>query len=220
MDYLEGLLLGRLWSDTDFENRKHFGLFVIYGLLVDAIVLCLYISGKGLLNFGIIGPIHIAVFTLLFLANPFISFRYYRMPWWGKILVLAVKIYKSYLIVSYTVSLLLPRLSVQVDDLQDFLMTYLNGTLEKYTEKFQASAGSFSTVLGVLAGGVHVVGTVLLYALAAIIIPGLIYLAIRLLILAAIVIPSVIFLVVKYVQLAWDWVVNMLIIKRFFPQRK
>ena len=202
LDYLEGLLLGRLWSDTDFENRKHFGLFVIYGLLVDAIVLYLYISGKGLLNFGFIGPIHIAVFTLLFLANPFISFRYYRMPWWGKILVLAVKIYKSYLIVSYTVSLLLPRLSVQVDDLQDFLMTYLNGTLEKYTEKFQASAGSFSTVLGVLAGGVHVVGTVLLYALAAIIIPGLIYLAIRL------------------VQYVWDWVVNTLIIKRFFPQRK
>ncbi len=202
LDYLEGLLLGRLWSDTDFENRKHFGLFVIYGLLVDAIVLYLYISGKGLLNFGIVGPIHIAVFTLLFLANPFISFRYYRMPWWGKILVLAVKIYKSYLIVSYTVSLLLPRLSVQVDDLQDFLMTYLNGTLEKYTEKFQASAGSFSTVLGVLAGGVHVVGTVLLYALAAIIIPGLIYLAIRL------------------VQYVWDWVVNTLIIKKFFPQRK
>ena len=202
LDYLEGLLLGRLWSDTDFENRQHFGLFVIYGLLVDAIVLYLYISGKGLLNFGVIGPIHIAVFTLLFLANPFISFRYYRMPWWGKILVLAVKIYKSYLIVSYTVSLLLPRLSVQVDDLMDFLMTYLNGTLEKYTEKFQASAGSFSTVLGVLAGGVHVVGTVLLYALAAIIIPGLIYLAIRL------------------VQYVWDWVVNTLIIKRFFPQRK
>ena len=202
LDYLEGLLLGRLWSDTDFENRKHFGLFVIYGLLVDAIVLYIYISGKGLLNFGIVGPIHIAVFTLLFLANPFISFRYYRMPWWGKILVLAVKIYKSYLIVSYTVSLLLPRLSVQVDDLQDFLMTYLNGTLEKYTEKFQASAGSFSTVLGVLAGGVHVVGTVLLYALAAIIIPGRIYLAIRI------------------VQYVWDWVVNTLIIKRFFPQRK
>ena len=202
LDYLEGLLLGRLWSDTDFENRKHFGLFVIYGLLVDAIVLYIYISGKGLLNFGVIGPIHIAVFTLLFLANPFISFRYYRMPWWGKILVLAVKIFKSYLIVSYTVSLFLPRLSVQIDDLQDFLMTYLNGTLEKYTEKFQASAGSFSTVLGVLSGGVHVVGTVLLYMLSAMIIPGLIYLAIRL------------------VQYVWDWVVNTLIIKRFFPQRK
>ena len=202
LDYLEGLLLGRLWSDTDFENRKHFGLFVLYGLLVDAIILYIYILGKGILGFGVIGPIHIAVFTLLFLANPFICFRYYRMPWWGKISILLVKIFKSYLIISYTVSLILPKLSVRVDDLQDFLISYLNSTLEKYTEKFQASAGSFSTVLGVLAGGVHVVGTVLLFALAAIVIPSLIYLA------------------VKIAQYVWDWIINTLIIKRFFPQRK
>ena len=202
MDYLEGLLLGRLWSDTDYENRKHFGLFILYGLFVDAIILYIYVLGRGLLGFGNIGPIHIAVFTLLFLANPFICFRYYRMPWWGKIFILAEKIFKSYLIVSYTVSLLLPRLSVQVDDLQDFLISYLNATLEKYTEKFQASMGSFSTVVGVLAGGVHVVGTILLYVLAAIIIPSLIYLAVKLL------------------QYVWDWIVNTLVIKRFFPQRK
>ena len=202
MDYLEGLLLGRLWSDTDYENRKHFGLYVLYGLLVDAIVLYIYILGKGLLYFGNIGPIHIAAFALLFLANPFICFRYYRMPWWGKIMILLVKLFKAYLIISYTVSLLLPRLSVKVDDLQDFLMSYLNSTLEKYTEKFMATAGSFSTVLGVLAGGVHVVGTVIL------------------LILAAVVIPSLILLAVKLVQYLWDWLVNTLIIKRFFPQRK
>ena len=202
LDYLEGLLLGRLWSDTDFENRKHFGLFVLYGLLVDAIILYIYILGKGILGFGVIGPLHIAIFILLFLANPFICFRYYRMPWWGKIFILLEKIFKSYLIISYTVSLLLPRLSVRVDDLQDFLIGYLNSTLEIYTEKFQASAGSFSTVLGVLAGGVHVVGMVLLLALAAIVIPSLIYLAVRI------------------VQYVWDWIVNTLIIKRFFPQRK
>ena len=202
LDYLEGLLLGGLWSDTDYENRRHFGLFVIYGLFVDAIILYLYILNQEFLGFGRIGPIHIAIFVLLFLANPFICFRYYRMPLWGKCLILLVKIFKSYLIVSYTVSLLLPKLSVKVGDLQDFLIAYLNSTLETYTEKFQASAGSFSTVLGVLAGGVHVVGVVLLYALAAIVIPSLIYLA------------------VKLVQYVWDWVVNTLIIKRFFPTRK
>ena len=195
-------MLGKLWSDTDYENRRHFGLFVLYGLFVDAIVLYTYIVGRRLMGFGSIGPIHIAVFVLLFLANPFICFRYYRMPLWGKLLILLVKISKAYLIISYTVSLLLPRLSVGVDDLQDFLISYLNTTLERYTEKFQASAGSFSTVLGVLAGGVHVVGVVLLFALAAIIIPSLIFLA------------------VKLIQYIWDWVVNTLIIKRFFPTRK
>lgn len=202
MDYLEGLLLGRLWSDTDYENRKHFGLFVLYGLLVDAIILYKYILGRGLIGFGSIGTIHIAVFVLLFIANPFICFRYYRMPWWGKIFIILTKLFKAYLIVSYTVSLLLPKLTVRVDDLQDFLMSYLNKTLERYTEKFVVTAGSFSTVLGVLAGGVHVVLTVLLLVLAAVVIPSLIYLA------------------VKLVQYAWDWVINLLIIKRFFPQRK
>ena len=202
MDYLEGLLLGRLWSDTDFENRRHFGLFILYGLLVDALILYQYILEKGLLGFGSIGPIHIAVFILLFIANPFICFRYYRMPIWGKIGILAVKAFKAYLIISYTVSLFLPRLSVKVDDLQDFLITYLNGTLEKYTQKFQASAGSFSTVLGVLAGGVNVVGTVLLFVIAAVVIPSLIY------------------FLVKLIQFAWDWVINTLVIKRFFPQRR
>jgi len=202
LDYLEGLLLGRLWSDTDYENRRHFGLFILYGLFVDAIILYLYLLGQGLFGFGNIGPIHIAGFVLLFLANPFICFRYYRMPLWGKCMILLVKIFKSYLIVSYTVSLLLPKLSVKVDDLQDFLISYLNSTLENYTEKFQASAGTFSTVLGVLAGGIHVVGVILLFALAAVVIPSLIYLA------------------VKLVQYVWDWVVNVLIIKRFFPQRK
>ena len=124
------------------------------------------------------------------------------MPWWGKIFIIMTKLFKAYLIVSYTVSLLLPKLTVRVDDLQDFLMSYLNKTLERYTEKFVATAGSFSTVLGVLAGGVHVVLTVLLLVLAAVVIPSLIYLA------------------VKLVQYAWDWVINLLIIKRFFPQRK
>ena len=177
-------------------------MFILYGLFVDAIILYIYILERDLLGFGNIGPIHIAVFVLLFLANPLICFRYYRMPWWGKIMIILVKIFKSYLVISYTVSLLLPKLSVRVDGLQDYLIGYLNVTLEKYTEKFAATAGSFSTVVGVLAGGVHVVVVVLLFTLAFI------------------VIPSLVFLAVKLVQLAWDWIVNMLIIKRFFPQRK
>ena len=79
MDYLEGLLLGRLWSDTDYENRKHFGLFILYGLFVDAIILYIYILERGFLGIGNIGPIHIAVFVLIFLAHPMICFSYSRM---------------------------------------------------------------------------------------------------------------------------------------------
>lgn len=202
MDYAEGLFLGKLWSDTDFENRRHVGLFIVYGLLVDVIVVYNYLFGKSILGIGNFGTLQQILLVLLFLACPFLCFRYYRMPIWGKLLILLEKVFKSGLIISLTISLILPRLTVKSPDLQDFIINYLNGTLETYTEKFQASAGSFSTVIGVLAGGVHVVLVVLLFALAAVVVPGVLYLIFRL------------------AQYLYDLLINKFIIKRFFPGRK
>lgn len=202
MDYLEGLMLGKLWSDTDYENRKHFWLFIIYGLLCNCIVLYTYLLGKRLLGCGDVGMPMFAAFIVLFVACPFINFRYYRMPLWGKILVLAEKIFKSYLVLSYTVSLMLPKLTVKVGDLQNFIVDYLNKTLEEYTTKYAASSGSFATVTGVLAGGLHVMLTVLGIIVVAMIVPGLIY------------------IVFRVAQFVWDWLINTLILKRFFPSKR
>lgn len=195
-------MLGKLWSDTDYENRKHFWLFVIYGLLCNCIVLYTYILGKRLLGFGNVGMPLFATFIVLFVASPFINFRYYRMPLWGKILVLAEKIFKSYLVLSYTVGLILPKLTVNVGDLQTVIVDYLNKTLETYTTKYAASSGSFATVTGVLAGGMHVMLVVLINIAVIMVIPGLIYIAFR---------------VCQYV---WDWLINTLILKRFFPSKR
>lgn len=199
MDYLEGLFLGKLWSDTDFENRRHLGLFVLYGLLVDSIILFNYFIGKALLWAGRFGVLQIILLSLLFLASPFICFRYYRMPIAGKAVILIEKVFKSYLIVSFTVWQMMSRITIQKNGFQDYVIGYLNGTLEKYTERFASSAGSFATVLAVLAGGIHVVLTAVLIIAAAIVIPGLVYLAFRLL------------------QYGYDWLINKYIIKRFFP---
>ena len=196
---MEGLFLGKLWSDTDFENRRHLGLFVLYGLFVDSIILFNYFVGKSIPGTGHFGVLQIILFILLFLACPFICFRYYRMPIAGKILILTEKFFKSYLVVSFTVVQMLSRITVQKSGFQDFVMNYLNGTLEKYTERFASSAGSFATVLAVLAGGVHVVLTAVIVIAAAVLIPGLVYLLVRCL------------------QYGYDWLINRYIIKRFFP---
>jgi hypothetical protein len=201
LDYAEGLFLGKLWSDTDFENRRHYSLFVLYGFFVEAIVIYTYFFEKTLIQIGNFDVIQAAIFAVLFLACPFICFRYYRMPIWGKLLVLAEKVLKTMLVVSFTVSRILPHLTVKSGDLQDFIINYLNSTLEEYTEK-SSSAGSFSTIIGVLTGGIHVVFVILLIVVAAVVIPGLVFLVYRLL------------------QYCYDWVINKLIIKRFFPSRK
>lgn len=181
MDYIEGLFLGKLWSDTDFENRKHVNLFILYGLLVDLIVVYGYFTGKliGFFTDGIL--LKIVIYAVLFFACPFICFKYYKMPFWGKILVLLEKAYKALLVMSFTVSWIFPRITVQSADLRDFLITYLNNTLEKYTEKFYDTAGTFATVIGVVAGGIHTVFVVVVTAAAAVILPGLVFIALRLL---------------------------------------
>lgn len=202
MDYMEGLFLGKLWSDTDFENRRHVGLFILYGLFVDVLLLLSYFTGVNVLGSGVMGTVRLVFFILLFLACPFLCFRYYRMPIWGKLLILIEKCIKTFLIIGMTIGLILPRIKIQSGGLQDYLVDYLNKTLEKYTMRFASDGGSFSTVMGVLTGGIHVVLVVVFIMAAAVIVPGLIFLGFRLL------------------QFAYDWVVDKLIIKKFFRYKR
>ena len=97
---------------------------------------------------------------------------------------------------------MLPRLTVNVSDLQPFVIDYLNKTLETYTTKYAASSGSFATVTGVLAGGLHVILMILLNLAIVMVVPGLIYIAFRV------------------AQFIWDWLINTLILKRFFPSKR
>ncbi|MCQ2528674.1 MAG: hypothetical protein MJ108_06085 [Saccharofermentans sp.] len=202
MDYLEGLFLGKLWSDTDFENRRHVGLFILYGLFVDILLLLSYIKGFNILGTGALSVVRVVMYIMFFLACPFLCFRYYRMPFWGKVLVLIEKFLKTFFLIGITISLILPRIKVQSGGLQNYLIDYLNSTLEKYTMKFAADGGSFSTVMGVLTGGIHVVLVVVLILAAAVILPGLIFIAFR------------------YLQYFYDWVLDKVIIKKFFRYKR
>lgn len=201
IDYIEGLLLGRIWSDTDFENRKHVSLFILYGLFADVIVLYFYLKNKYLLGLGNFKTYQMVLLVILCLACPFINFRYYRFPWWGKLLVLLEKLYKNFIVLSLIVSTIIPRLTIPTGDIKDYLINYLNYTLEEYTTKYTASAGAFSTVIGVMAGGVHVVA----------------YFLFNLFILVAL--PAVLYFAFRMLQYAYDYVVHELLIKRVFNRK-
>ena len=202
MDYAEGLFLGRYWSDTDFENRRHIELFLLYGALTTLFLFLYYWTGRPLVGVGSFGTISIVMLSLLSAGNPFICFKYYGMPLWGKIGILFIKVYKAYLVMSLTVSLIMPRLTVQSNGLKDFLIDFLNSTLEKYTEKFASGGGSFSTVMGVLTGGIHVVLVIVLVLAAFLVIPGLVV------------------LVYKAVQYFYDFLIDRLILRRFFRYKR
>jgi len=200
LDYAEGLFLGKLWSDTDFENRRHVELFLLYGVLTSLFMVYMFWTGSALLGVGAFGTISAVMLILLSICNPLICFRYYRMPLWGKIIVLLAKVFKAYLVMSLTVSLVIPRITVKSDGLKDYLVDFLNQTLENYTGKFSGSS-SFSTVMGVLAGGIHVVFAVVLVIAALLVIPGLVV------------------LIYKSVQYLYDLIVDRLILRKFFKYK-
>ena len=194
VDYLEGLCLGRLWSDTDFENRRHLSLFLLYGVFVDLLVVYNYLTGSfsGLIT-GAFLP-KMIVFVVLFFLCPAICFSYYRMPLWGKIPVLGVQLAKYGALTFMITAWARPKLTVSFGDLKDFCIKYLNETLEKFTGKYVDTAGTFATVLGVISGGVYIVVVVLLITLAALIIPG------------------IVFCVSRFLQYWYDKVVSMLVL--------
>jgi hypothetical protein len=198
LDYAEGLFLGRYWSDTDFENRRHIELFLLYGILTSLLFAIYYWTGDSVLGVGEFTLFHTICLILISLLNPLICFKYYRMPFWGKLCVLFGKVFKAYLVMSLTVSLAMPKFTVQSDGLRDFLVDFLNSTLETYTQKYASGGGSFSTVMGVLSGGVHIVLIGVLFIAGMLIIPGLFV------------------IIYKLVQYLYDFVIDRLVLRRVF----
>ena len=84
MDYAEGLFLGRYWSDTDFENRRHVELFLLYGFLTTLFLVLYYWTGKPLIGVGNFGLFSLIMLSVLSAVNPVMCFKYYGMPLWGK----------------------------------------------------------------------------------------------------------------------------------------
>ncbi len=180
MDYLEGLFLGSLWSDTDYENRRHMSLFVLYGMAVCGIVVLSYFTGKFASILSGQQLLKYAVFFTLFLASPFLHFRYYRFPLWGKLPVLLLDALKYFVLTVILTSWVMPFLSFSAVDMQTKVVDFLNHTLETSTKMFVQSAGTFSTVLGVITGGIYVVFLFAVVLVLAVLVPGTFFLIVRL----------------------------------------
>ena len=174
MDYFEGLLLGPQWSDTDYANRKHFFSFFSFGLLVCAVVV-LYIFFPDQMSFLLMGDWNIKAGLLIFLfvASPFLSFRYYRFPIFLKIPILIIQACKLILLVAVAMGYFLPMIHFSFADAQVFLIDFVNKTLENSVRRFSDDSGSFSTILGVIAGGLYFLFLFLVLFSASVLIPGL-----------------------------------------------
>ena len=203
MDYLEGALLGKLWSDTDFENRPHRGAAVLLSLAVwVAFTGFVLVSNLG---YDISGQLRqprfwITLTVILILASSPLSFYYYKFPAIGRILILLMQMVKFAGACMYPISLFVPRIVVNTETLIGDVMAWLDNTVGSYIERSTETNELFGLVWS---GLMTVLGGVLIFLLfvAAIVLLPILYL--QLIRLLQWVVDQIFLAVVRPLRIMW-----------------
>lgn len=154
MDFLEGSLLGPLWSDTDYQTRSHTG----FNLLI-SLVFWLYLfyafyrinsSGTPFLlatnifNWTFIG-------CVLFLISPLLCLIYYRTSLIVRFAILFLQLAKYLSLYLAFFKWLAPSLEINFGTTIASMTVFLNDTvgtaIEYYTERYQTSGLFASTAV-------------------------------------------------------------------------
>lgn len=146
MDFLEGALLGPLWSDTDYATRKHTGFNLLISLVFWACLFFIFykVNTSGtpwLLREA--APNWVLWAIVLFFVSPFLCLLYYRLPLIGRLPVLALMLCKYLMMYLAVFKWLAPNLEVNFSSALSSLTVFLNDTvgtfIEYYTERYQTS---------------------------------------------------------------------------------
>lgn len=159
MDFLEGTLLGPLWSDTDYQTRRHTGFNLLISLTFWLYLFYAFyrINSSGtpflladnFLNWTFIG-------CVLFLASPLLCLIYYRCSLVARFAILSVQFGKYVALYLAFFKWLAPSLEIDFANALTSITVFLNDTvgtaIEYYTERYQTSGLFASTaVLGLIA---------------------------------------------------------------------
>lgn len=181
MDFLEGFLLGPIWSDTEYETRRHTGFYWFVGWLTLGCYLWLQIkpgTASGLLGLPVSTPI--IVFLIFLLGLPFACRYYYRMNFAVKGLIIAAEMIKLGAAFLAFFQNVMPRYTLNTVTLPEDLLEYVNQTIAKWTGSFESLGQGLGMLVGIVTGGLQVVLTMIIILLAATIVPALFLLVIQL----------------------------------------
>ncbi|MDI9468857.1 MAG: hypothetical protein QM296_01480 [Bacillota bacterium] len=158
MDYLEGALLGRIWSDTDYENRRHAGVWLwssfFFWLATAAFVLRM--NREGTMPWPGDSSFWSALTIFLILVLPLLSRLYYRLPLLARFPVLLLHALKYGTALLALWSRFLPSTRLDTENLLPAVIQFLDDTagsfIERNTEMNQVIGLIASSLLLVLLG--------------------------------------------------------------------
>ncbi len=188
MDFLEGFLLGPVWSDTEYETRRHAGFYWFVGWLVLAAFVLLLLkpdSVPDILKLSV--PLSIALFAVLVVLSPLINRFYYRLNVVVKIVALAILAAKYLFGMVAFLQFWQKRITIDLGAMPQILLDFANNMIASTTEYFQALGEGTGMLVGMIAGGLLIV---LVFA-------GIL--------LASTLLPAVYLYILKLIQLGIDY---------------
>jgi hypothetical protein len=172
MDFLEGFLLGPVWSDTEYETRRHTGFYWFIGWLSFFALAYLVIKPDARPSwFGMPRYLPILLFSFFILISPLACRYYYQSNILLKIVILAFQILKFGFAFLAFFQYFLPKFSLNMDELPQTLLDYVNQTIEKTTGYFVNLGQGIGMLVGIVSGGLLIVLTFAGYLLVATLAP-------------------------------------------------
>lgn len=174
MDFLEGFLMGPVWSDTEYETRRHIGFFWLIGwLFLAAFAFFLVYPDKAPAWLGMPTYLPYIFFFLLALLTPLACRFYYRLNIALKIPILMLLALKFVFGFLAFLQFWQSRITVDLSTLPQNALEYINTVIARSTDYFSGLGDGTSMLVGIIAGGLLIVLTFAGGLLVATVLPSL-----------------------------------------------
>jgi hypothetical protein len=177
MDFLEGFLLGPIWSDTEYETRRHTGFYWLLGWLTLFLFIYFVFYPDAMPGFlGMPRYLPILLFAILAIVSPLACRYYYQLNIFLKIGILIFQIFKfGFAFIAFFQFWLLQQaeLNMDIHTLPQVVLDYINTTIAKTTDYFTNLGQGVGMLVGIVSGGLKIVLIFAGYLLAATLAPVL-----------------------------------------------
>ncbi len=172
MDYLEGFLIGPVWSDTDYRTRRHYYAHIFLATLMGA-AFTFFLFFPDTVSTWIIVPYPLSLVLLiaLMLTTPILSSIYYRVPFFIRPFLLILYAVKYVLLFYTLVHFFFPLVTVDKMKLPAFVLARVDDRMTRALDRFGDSGRVLTTVAGVLVGAFWIIAEGLLVVLVLIAVP-------------------------------------------------
>lgn len=180
MDYLEGFLIGPVWSDTEYQTRRHVMIHILIAFIIAAVYVLLLFLPRFQPVVLALPLLYTAIgFVVLLFLTPFISAFYYRIPAYLRPLLLMLYILKYVFAFLTLLHLVMPLYKPDIGVLTDMILERINLRIELMTGWFSFLGPLLSMIAGIILGGLWLVGEGALVVLGLVAVPLLLLAAIK-----------------------------------------